>query len=360
MKFDELASDAAFCRLCQTARLAGRGFDIDARKQSPLRFGKEVELLHGHRASRGHRVPLGDAGHDGCEVSAAFNDAIRVDPAIEEPVSVLGVGPVLLIAGARPAIGLGSSPVKPRQRNGLAREFLWGQEARCTGVGQRNGSNWTVVRDGRRTEPLRQDDFGQQIFEVVALAAAESATEGTSQALHLRRLRVRGEQLALEVRVSLGGRLNYGAPHDRWPPEFHGGRGEARIGDDLFREPLETVVGIGRFMAIEPGRTHVAVPSVAFPVRVHRHRDFGNPIRPILVPFESVGPGNHFDLVAAPFRGIHLQPHGAVRRPSVPECEVAALAAWVVANVAARSPMSNRCDRCPRTPPLPRFFHQYQ
>ena len=257
VQFDELALDGVG---------VGHG-RADASKQPSLRLGQEIEFTQHDRTTHLHCVALGHPCHHRGDVPPPLRHSVRVDAAVKQAiVAGQGAGPAVLI---RPGVGR-PFPLKPCDGSGLARQFLRRQQPSGAGIVQRHAAYRVRVGDRVGAKPLRHHDFHQQILEVVGVPTArEAAPEAVGQPLYLGALGGGGKQPPLEVGVAFSrGRCRHLATHDCRPPELHRRLGEARVGDDLLRQPLHAVVGVRRRLAVETRDAHVAVPGVAYLVFV--------------------------------------------------------------------------------------------
>ena len=151
-----------------------------------------------------------------------------------------------------------------------------------------------------------------------------------------------GEQSPLEVRVALVlGRLGDLAAHDRRPPELDRRLGEAIVGNDPLRQPLNAVVGVGRRFAAEARNPHVAVPGVSLPVRIDGDRKPGEATVRILR--MRLRPGHNLDVVDTVARYFDIDEDRALRpAPMEPQIVVASGGRVVSRFPAGPSPFTDR------------------
>ena len=239
----------------------GGHVQVGAVEEHALAVGQKEELPCCDGAAGFDGVGPSHRRHHWRHRSRPLDDALRIDPAVEEPLGIQQFAAQHALARYRPTLH------EARERLRLPRQFLGREQTLHPGVSQRCNPHRVGVGQRLGPEPRRERDLHQQVLQVVGPPARDPLPERGGQPLHLRRLRIGGQQPTGEVAVALVlRRLRHGHPEHGRPPELHRALGEALVLRDAPRQPLQAVRRVRHRRPVEAGRAHVPVPRVPLDV----------------------------------------------------------------------------------------------
>ena len=124
-------------------------------------------------------MTLRNSGHRGIHVAGALDDAVGVNPSVEElvPAEALRVVQPASRLSELKRLLVSPAPDIPGQGFRLRNEFLRSQQPRDARIAQCHKPNWVVGRHRLGPEPLREREFGEQVLHVVGAPAVKSVPE---------------------------------------------------------------------------------------------------------------------------------------------------------------------------------------